>query len=1003
MLHRRPGTDCPLCPLWGIPWDDHDPASWGKQHVHAEALWDDWAPSDKSGRWIANVIDTANDLGVEVTPEQVKAHFSDRHKIEQPMMTGSLNHEHLLSLANGFSDEGQAVINAIYRQHVLMTRQIVDVFYGRGRSLNAARQAALGELSPLAQAHFLYRYYPSDEDAKRKNPPPQFSKSAIWYLGRAAIPYIKERYGLNFYPPHITRARDVKTETMIHDLKANGIFSSICAALNEAKGKIPYQDGDILLEALPANWYGPGPQALNMAFLDRQTSQERRIMPDGFASLSVHRSGDISNCQLPFFYEFDNGTRDPKDVAGQLLAYHLLALSGVATRRFSDLDVDQYALPVLMVFSDKGRAKKVSRLFREKAQTELGIENGAPIFIANEKDWNTDPFAADVVRQAWEENASGHSFLDLLVNASRPLIEAKKVSADQVLQLDTTVGNASTGMQPSGEKTRPKSPVQIGSQPPVTASGDPQVSANDQSLSDPSIDDRSGSKDDMGSETDISSAMENLISPQTIDEEQNVSQTVSQTVENDQKESFDGLLDADQVSLEQSDKLTQQALPAVSSTRTTQESPERLAEYLALEIVAARQHLQQLEERQRELLGHEEAIEPEPPFALPAGAISEAEPILQSTETEAPQLMPPSDPSDPFSAESAYTPPPETVPPIQAPPTPQPPPAVQPPSVPEPVEPRPVPAETASSVSQEPADQNYTPAWEELEDQPQQEQQPQPIMPSQPAPMPEQPAATEIAPPPAASFPSLEDEMGWEEATPDSPPPPLPLPDAFPTDEQDTPARQADPVAGTDDAPLIPDYQHAPPVDENDPLQQQSLQSLPEMPAAPEPTSPLAFDEEAMLPADSPLRTTRPEAAGELPHVAGPALSQELPPLPTSAIPSEPIPPAYASVPDTERQHDAPPLQPASPQEPEDDPLADLPPLPGPGDQSIFSDDAGTDQVGDPPAPGYSQEQQEIVNPLPVSAEPIQEADTVPVGTVEDRLNSTAAARRAKRARRNKS
>lgn len=470
MLHRKPSKTCPLCPVWGIPWDPMDPQTWDKQHMDAERLWHEWEPGDKSGRWIGRVIEAAAELGIEVTPEQVKAHFSDRHKIEQPMMSGTLNHDRALYQAHQFSDRAQAVINAVYRQHVLTTKQIADVFYRSGRSANAARQAALVELSQLAQGHFLYRYYPSEADKARRNTPPQFGKSVMFFLGRAAIPYIKERYGLSFQPSYLKRARDVKTETLLHDLKANSVFSSICGALTVRDGEVEVEGAGgrvekMIVEAKPENWYGPGPQALTMAFIDPYEGAERRIMPDGFASLSIHRAETTGPTQLPFFYEFDNGSREYDDVAEQMIAYHLLTLSRAALKRFPDLDVEGYAIPMLMVFSERKRMERIARRFRERAGS-LGLTDGAPILLAYESDWNGDPFASDLVHSAWHGDRDPQAFMKFLVAGSKPLIDAEPLSPDAVLRLDPKAASPTPGTTQA--KTPPTIPgPKAPSGPPV--------------------------------------------------------------------------------------------------------------------------------------------------------------------------------------------------------------------------------------------------------------------------------------------------------------------------------------------------------------------------------------------------------------------------------------------------------------------------------------------------------------------------------------------------------
>ena len=100
-----------------------------------------------------------------------------------------------------------------------------------------------------------------------------------------------------------------------------------------------------------------------------RAAAKTRSAPTVSPLLSVHRnqwdgSGTgLPSCQLPFFYEYDRGSKNTTDVARQLLSYHLLALSRKALERFPDLNVEGYAIPTLMVFSDRSRLRNTHKEF----------------------------------------------------------------------------------------------------------------------------------------------------------------------------------------------------------------------------------------------------------------------------------------------------------------------------------------------------------------------------------------------------------------------------------------------------------------------------------------------------------------------------------------------------------------------------------------------------------------------------------------------------------------
>lgn len=436
MQHRRPDPECPLCSISGPPVDPE--AEPERAHEDALALWREWNPSEHgSAHWVSRVIEVAAELGVEVTPQQIRDHFSDKHRIEQPALGGQIQHERFLAQTNELTDRQRQLIDALFRQRVLMTRQIIDVFYAHGRSKDAAKKAAQADLKVLAQGHFLYRYFPSEEDiAKAKGEIPQFSKAALWFLGKRSVPYIMDRYGLSFHPDYVNRAAEVSNATMVHDLAANEVYAALGRRLAKTKGKVKASRGEMVIAVNPDNWYGPGPRMLAMGFSDLVDRSFHRIKPDGFGTLGVHAADDLPSCQLPFFIEYDHGSRDINDVAAQLFNYHLLAISGAAAKRFPELDAEHYAVPVLMVFSDKERLHKVHKRFKEFARTERGIENGAPILLTTEKEWRKDPLASDIVVVAWADDARSGDFIEFLLRASQPLIDQRAIPAGQALRLD---------------------------------------------------------------------------------------------------------------------------------------------------------------------------------------------------------------------------------------------------------------------------------------------------------------------------------------------------------------------------------------------------------------------------------------------------------------------------------------------------------------------------------------------------------------------------------------
>jgi hypothetical protein len=456
MLHRAADPTCPLCSIWGVPWVDDRPDTWNRQHEHAERLWQQWAAGGPD--WPHRVCDVARELGVQATPEQARTHFA-RHGVEQPAMSGPLDREPLLMLTRDLSPRLQSIIRSVYRHRLMTTTQIRELFYADGRSEAAATKKAKEELLQLAQHHLLYRYLPSRDLGRRRGAPPRLSRQAIWMLGKAAVPFIEETTGQTVWrDQYVQMAKEVRPTTIIHDLRAVSLYVAVSRALREREGLLSLPDRQpVIAETNPVNWYGP--KHLAVGFYDRHRLQDREVRPDGFFTLSVHRASylrddALPSTQLPCFIEYDRGSRDVRHVVEQLFSYHLLALSGRPLQRFPDLAVRPYAIPVVMVFSDRDRMTLVHERVQARVRAETGYGEGAPIFLCAEEDWLENPFADNLCYSAWHDYTVRIGLLPMLVRASRTLIDRRALWAEQTLRIDTRAARPQASGTHSAEGMR---------------------------------------------------------------------------------------------------------------------------------------------------------------------------------------------------------------------------------------------------------------------------------------------------------------------------------------------------------------------------------------------------------------------------------------------------------------------------------------------------------------------------------------------------------------------
>ena len=386
----------------------------------------------------------AAELGVACTASQAKAHFRD-HWVEQPHHSAPMDRENWLAEAMSLSPRALDILDAVYRMRLLSAGQIADLFYrGSAKTDASAQNMARRDLTALAQRHLLYRWYPSPQAVGRRDAPSRFAHQTVYLLGRRALPLIEHRYGVALRPEHYTTmASQVAVDLVIHDLRANGLYVAMQRAIQQRKGVLELPGGtlDEPVRApaflVPANWYGV--KHVRLGFHDRAEMLDREVMPDAFMTLSVGRSGygpgALPSSQLPFFVEYDHGSRTYGEVIEQLFTYDAVARAEAAGKRFPDLAVPGYAVPAIMVFSSRHRVLEAHKRFLAHIRAKR-ITGNAPIFLTAEEDWLTDPFGPGQIVHAWGDPDRRYSLLEVLLQSSRRLIERRALLSQQELRLD---------------------------------------------------------------------------------------------------------------------------------------------------------------------------------------------------------------------------------------------------------------------------------------------------------------------------------------------------------------------------------------------------------------------------------------------------------------------------------------------------------------------------------------------------------------------------------------
>lgn len=397
------GRECPLCRA-------------GAQ-AHSEA-WHAYGVKKD----VAAAVRAAQDAGVSgVTPQIAKRHFT-AHQYLQPAPLKRISNDEMMFLAEALSDRERRIMQAVYRQRVLSTRQIADVFVApESKDDTTASKSVLRTLGILRYGHFLYQYQPREKKSAEK----------FYFLGRHGVPYVESVEGRLVGESHVVNGESVREYMIEHDSLAADVFVRMRKQLYAKFGD------DSLVEVggraqhlhLPTDsWHGA--RSLQLGFIDPFSGVEQKLVPDGFAALTI---GDT---RLPFFYEWDSGKKTPEDTVEQLCAYAGLAISGAAARRFPQLDVAGYFPPVLLVTSTPTRAYKLAQMARE-ACSRFGEGTVPPMFITSLDTMRNGAFTPG----AWhdvhgEPSTAAKSIAEHLQEASVPLTSAAPLSSRVQLEID---------------------------------------------------------------------------------------------------------------------------------------------------------------------------------------------------------------------------------------------------------------------------------------------------------------------------------------------------------------------------------------------------------------------------------------------------------------------------------------------------------------------------------------------------------------------------------------
>lgn len=404
---ERKKSGCPLC--------DADP----KAH---SVVWHAYGvDKDVDGAHAA-----ALDQGLEIELAQVKRHFIS-HSFLQPAPLKRISSDEMLYLANGLKDREKQILLAVYRMRVLKTSQIADLFFASTTNNDtAASKSALRTLHKLRYSHMLYQY----STEQRKSP------EKYYFLGRHAAPFIERQEGRLVGQPYVTDASTVSEFFIEHDVNAAEVFVQMRKQLyaNRDRENLVEVHGQKQHLHLPAEtWWSA--RSLAFAYQNPFTATEQRIIPDGFAALTIN-DGRHQQYRLPFFYEWDSGWKPLEETVEQLANYVSFAVSGAVGKRFPKLEVDGYFPPVLVVTNTPNRAYKLAQMTRE-ACAHHAPEHVPAMFVTDMETLRNGAWTPGAWRSVHdEESLAPISLAEHLLDANRVLLERAPIHWRMGIEMD---------------------------------------------------------------------------------------------------------------------------------------------------------------------------------------------------------------------------------------------------------------------------------------------------------------------------------------------------------------------------------------------------------------------------------------------------------------------------------------------------------------------------------------------------------------------------------------
>jgi len=324
-------------------------------------------------------------ISPDLTSAQVSEHLRQHHFIQPSPPGQGLNRSLALQEAlTSFPRYWFYILLAIYKAQALSGQQLYDLFYlDHAQDSKVLRQQLEDDLHRLSCRSFLYRVWPETlahtltfED-----------HGPYYFLGRQAIPLIERLQGMEpeslAFGAYVTSAQQVQEFYLERDSRFMKAIVAIRSNLYRRQFSFDGQLASVHLSI--ENWYAP-------VQLHCQLEDGQPFAPSALLAFRFQSNQRAFSYLLPCWFEYDRGTEEADEVAGEALRYGSYYNSLEYQNKFKEMARHSCPGPLIIICDDTYRREEVRLAL---AQRLKGKE--VPIYLTDRQSLISDPYNQEIL------------------------------------------------------------------------------------------------------------------------------------------------------------------------------------------------------------------------------------------------------------------------------------------------------------------------------------------------------------------------------------------------------------------------------------------------------------------------------------------------------------------------------------------------------------------------------------------------------------------------------